>query len=352
MKDFEALKAEIIDTKLCVGCGCCVALCPVSAITYNEQPEITGRCTSCGLCYENCPRTGFDEFLEEKRIFGRIRDISETETGVMLGIYAVKAKPQAIREKCQDGGAATALLAELLREGGNAAIVAGIDKEKIWSPVPVIAYDEITLASHAGTKYTSAPMVKGLRDAVEQGSSRIGFVGTPCQIRAIRRLESGKLGKSKLAKSCELKLGLFCMETFNYNALMGYLKEQGVDPKNVTKFEIKKGKFIAYRTGELDFEVKISKLKVLMRECCKTCTDYTSEFADISIGNIGSPDGWSTVIIRTPRGEASLINASKNGLVDVQPIQGGPGIELLKKLAEDKKKRSQFLGKQQLTDVD
>ncbi len=345
MKDFEALKSAIIDTKLCVGCGLCSVLCPVSAITFEEQPVLTGKCTSCGLCYENCPRTEFDEFSEEKRIFGRIRNASETETGVKLGIYAVKAKSPVIRDKCQDGGAATALLGALLREGGDAAIVAGLDKERTWSPIPVIAYDETMLAAYAGTKYTSAPMVKGLRYAVDQGNSRIGFVGTPCQIRAIRRLESGKLSKSKLSKFCELKLGLFCMETFDYNALIGYLKEQGVDPNNVRKFEIKKGKFIARLTEEPDFEVKISKMKVLMRECCKTCTDYTSEFADISIGNIGSPDGWSTVITRTPQGEAMLISANKNNLIDIQPIPEGPGIDLIKRLSEDKKKRSQFIAK-------
>jgi coenzyme F420 hydrogenase subunit beta len=341
MKDFEGLKTAIIDTKLCVGCGSCSALCPVSAITFKEQPELTGKCTSCGLCYENCPRTEFDEFSEEIKIFGRVRNASEAETGVKLGIYAVKAKSHIIRDKCQDGGAATALLGTLLREGGDAAIVAGLDKDKIWSPIPVIAYNETMLASNAGTKYTSAPMVKGLKYAVDRGNSRIGFVGTPCQIQAIRRLESGKLGRSKLAKSCELKLGLFCMETFDYDALIGYLKEQGVDPNNVSKFEIRKGKFIAHRTGNPDFEVKISKMKVLMRECCKTCIDYTSEFADISIGNIGSPDGWSTVITRTPQGEATLKIANKNDLIDIQPILEGPGIDLIKKLSEDKKKRSQ-----------
>ena len=43
-----------------------------------------------------------------------------------------------------------------------------------------------------------------------------------------------------------------------------------------------------------------------MRSGCGFCDDLVSRLADISIGSIGSPDGYSTVIVRSERGEKLL----------------------------------------------
>jgi coenzyme F420 hydrogenase subunit beta len=116
----------------------------------------------------------------------------------------------------------------------------------------------------------------------ENEVKKLAFAGT-CQIQALRRRQRNA------SKNDTLAIGLFCMETFDYDKLMAYLKDQGVDPEKVKKFEIKSGKFIAHREGGPPFEVKIRKLKELSRTCCRVCL-HTSELADLSIGNVGSPE--------------------------------------------------------------
>ena len=47
----------IIDKKLCLGCGCCMDVCPVGALEFlegkawvNEEEDI-----ECGSCIDMCP---------------------------------------------------------------------------------------------------------------------------------------------------------------------------------------------------------------------------------------------------------------------------------------------------------
>lgn len=49
--------AYAIDQSVCVGCGACEGVCPVTAISadgdkYKIDPD---KCTDCGACAEVCP---------------------------------------------------------------------------------------------------------------------------------------------------------------------------------------------------------------------------------------------------------------------------------------------------------
>ncbi len=334
-KVFGHLLVEVIKPERCVACGSCVSVCPVDAISFVDgNPKLTGKCTVCGACYEACPRVehGYGEF--EAGALGRNRFADETTHGILLGAYAVRTLQPEVKEHAQDGGAVTSILISCLDEGAS-AVVAGLDEEKVWSPVPVLARDNHTVIECAGTKYTSAPMLLAVKQAEKEGIKKLAFVGTPCQIHALRRRQKNT------SKTDTLALGLFCMETFDYDRLMAYLREQGVDPAKVTKFEIKSGKFIAHMGGEPPFEVKIRKLKDLARPCCRICQDYTSELADLSVGNVGSPEGWSSVLVRTDKGETALRAAEKAGLVEVKPLTDfEPGMSLIDKLSDMKKREN------------
>ena len=269
----------------------------------------------------------------EEGALGRRRSPGETVNGIVLGAYAVRSLDKEVVGHAQDGGAVTSVLLSLLRKNSG-AIVAGLDKGKPWHPVPTLAKDKETIIGCAGTKYTSAPMLLALKQAEKEGLGEVTLVGTPCQMHALRRRQLS-------SKNSTLAIGLFCMETFDYEKLMTYLQEQGVDPAKVSKFEIKSGKFIAHRLPEAPFEVKIKKLKELSRSCCRICQDYTSEFADLSIGNVGSPDGFSTVLVRSEKGKAALNAAEKAGLVEVKPLSDyQPGMSLVDKLADMKKREN------------
>ena len=273
-KVFGHLLVEVIKAEGCVACGSCVSVCPVEAISFvDELPKLTGKCTACGACYNTCPRVEHDYGEIEADALGRNRSADEAAHGALLGAYAVRTLQSEVKEHAQDGGAVTSILISYLDEGAS-AVVAGLNKEKVWSPVQVLAKDNHTVIECAGTKYTSAPMLLAVKRAEKENIKKLAFVSTPCQIHAFRRRQKNA------SKTDTLVLGLFCMETFNYDKLMAYLKDQGVDPEKVKKFEIKGGKFIAHREGEPTFETKIRKLKELSRTCCRVCLDYTSELAD------------------------------------------------------------------------
>jgi len=53
------LMYDVINQGLCIGCGCCVASCPVRAITMEfGKPNINrDLCIKCGACYAQCPRS-------------------------------------------------------------------------------------------------------------------------------------------------------------------------------------------------------------------------------------------------------------------------------------------------------
>jgi coenzyme F420 hydrogenase subunit beta len=69
--------------------------------------------------------------------------------------------------------------------------------------------------------------------------------------------------------------------------------------------------------------------------------DYTAELADISTGSVGSPDGWSTIFVRTAKGEEYLNKMVEAGAIETKPIDDvKPGLELVQKLALQKKEKN------------
>lgn len=60
----------VVDAALCVGCGCCVKVCPRQAIAVPKgiAAEVNReRCVGCGLCAKACPASVIDILQEEAR---------------------------------------------------------------------------------------------------------------------------------------------------------------------------------------------------------------------------------------------------------------------------------------------
>ena len=339
-KTFNDLKAEVIEAEKCVSCGTCEAVCPLNVIELQDNmPTLVGNCIECGICYANCPAVSFDEQEMEEKIFGRKRKPNENLTGIYQEVYSARTTSDEIHEKAQDGGVVTALLTQFLNDDGEGVIVAGLEKDKIWVPSPVVAKTREQVIQAAGTKYTPSPTLVGVKRAVKEDKlEKIAVVGTTCQMRGLSLATMGKMKNKKIADSVALKIGLFCMETFTYDSFMKYLKDKEVDPGRVTKFEIKNGRFYAWSGEERLHRVKLSAVKPLIRPNCTHCRDFTSEYADISVGNVGSPAGYSTVIVRTERGKKALESAIKSGLIEAEPITDfDKGKTPVHKLAEMKK---------------
>jgi coenzyme F420 hydrogenase subunit beta len=340
-KAFGNLMAEVIRPKLCVSCGACVAVCPLNSIEMaGSTPRLVSLCTVCGMCYNNCPRTEFDEEELEKKSFGWVKGASEI--GFYRGLYAVRTLNERILERCQDGGAVTAILAHM-HSKGCIAVVAGLKESGIWEPQPLVASSLEELVEAAGTKYTPSPTLLGVASAVKgYMAESVAVVGTPCQVIGLRRIQLGERSEAKISQALSIVIGLFCMETFDHAKLMEFLRNKGVEPKEVQKFDIKRGRFLAYGAdGAILLRVKLKEMEGLVRECCHHCVDFSAELADLSVGNVGSPDGWSTVIVRSERGEEALRGAEKEGLIEVKSLdEMEPGLKAVVKLSKLKRERA------------
>ncbi|MGA2239790.1 MAG: Coenzyme F420 hydrogenase/dehydrogenase, beta subunit C-terminal domain [Candidatus Bathyarchaeia archaeon] len=325
-KLFGSLISEVLNRDLCTFCGACVASCPVCIIqVQDEKPTMKGKCELCQVCYYSCSAAEFPKDEVEQAIFGRTRTADEP-IGIYKTIANARSKKQEILQKSQDGGVVTSILGYALESGKvDAAAVTGIDKQTPWKSIPRVAVDYADVLNAAGTKYTPAPTLIGLMSATEEyRKERVAVVGTPCQIRSYRRMQTSLLGARKLANAVSLAIGLFCMESYHYDQFIGdYLRTKNIDVSKVSRFAIKKGKFRVTIEGQEVLTVPIKELDEFIRSSCKVCEDFTAEFADMSVGGVGCPEGWCTVIARTTRGQEFLDEAEKSGWIELKPIDAG-----------------------------
>ncbi|HXZ98420.1 MAG TPA: Coenzyme F420 hydrogenase/dehydrogenase, beta subunit C-terminal domain, partial [Candidatus Acidoferrum sp.] len=187
---------------------------------------------------------------------------------------------------------------------------------------------------------TPSPTLIGLMSATQEyGKAKVAIVGTPCQIRSYRKMQTSPLGAKKLASAVSLSIGLFCMESYRYDQLVGgYLQTKGIDASKVSRFAIKKGKFRVTIEGQEVLTVPIKELSEFVRSSCKNCEDFTAEFADMSVGGVGCPEGWCTVIARTTCGQEFLAEAERDGWIELKPIDPGKyGMEQLLRNSARKK---------------
>jgi coenzyme F420 hydrogenase subunit beta len=333
------LEAEVIYNGLCCYCGTCGAFCK-EYITYEDElPKTKKKCYEiCGACYDFCPRTFFAPFEVDRAVFGEVR------TDGLLGYYqgeilSARATDTEVTDKAQDGGVISALLLFLLEQGEiDAAVVTRTSEEKAWQPEPCVARTKAELLAAAGSKYTQCPAVLGVGDAFEQGYQNIAFVGLPCHIEGMRKVQLSR-GFDVGAERVKFLIGLFCTETFDSAMLTTVLEALGTSFEEIQKFNIRKGSFIAYTKLGETLKMPVREMKAYAREACNYCYDFASEFADVSIGSIGSEDGWSTVIARSDAGKDLLKRAEEAGLIETKKLSE-EGIAAVKKLASFKKREN------------
>lgn len=328
MKTFHNLVEDVQNPGLCHRCGGCVTFC--TAVNYGAlELDAEGKprygdedkCIECGLCYSICPE--IDELDEEtkKRLawnppIGRI-----IETGI------VRATDPNVRKRATDGGAVTALLLHLFKSGRiDGAIVT--KQSGPFRREPFLAVSEADILDAAGFFFDTSHGMKSFSDyyvtygqirefepLIKKGLQRVAFIGTPCQIKSVRRMQTLNIIPSDTIKFC---LGLFCSGNFVFgkNQQEKIAKIGGFQFKDVKKINIKEDLIIHLNSGEVK-TMMLDELEFMKRFACYFCPDYSAEYADVSFGGIGAKEGWTTVITRTPVGRAIVADArSKNAIED------------------------------------
>jgi len=330
MKTFDNLIQEVLVPGLCHRCGACVAFC--SAINYGAleldsegHPRYAdkNKCVAGGLCYEICP--AIDKLEAETK-----SNVAWTAPmGRVSGIIIARAKDPAIRRSATDGGVVTALLVYLFQKGQ-------IDGAVVTKPVgpfqrkSFLAASEDDIRSAAGFFFDTAHGMKSVSDyystlsriaefnpMLSKGLRRVAFVGTPCQIKAMRKMQTLNIYPSDSVKIC---FGLFCSGNFNFGEKeRDKIAQIGeFEWKNVKKINIKEDLIVHLQSGEA-ITILLSDLKFIKRPACKYCFDFSAEYADISFGGLGAEEGWTTVIARSPAGAKILQDSKFKALEEIRP---------------------------------
>jgi coenzyme F420 hydrogenase subunit beta len=229
----------------------------------------------------------------------------------------------------QDGGVVTSMLVwGLQRLLFDCAVV--VQRKKGYCAEAVAAEAVCDVLEAKGTTYLRVNTVSKLKSLVESGRRRVALVGTPCQVQAARKMQSPLLEKYP---DLELTLvGLFCLEAFNYEKLKDAVRRLlGVDLDAAERTQIRNGKFTVWGGGK-ESSVSVKELNAAVEKGCSQCSDFTARYADVSVGSVGSDEGYSTVMVRTPAGRKLLEN--------LDLTKGELRREEIVKLAAFKKKRA------------
>ncbi len=328
----------IFDAKICSGCGLCTGICPVNCITMvNGIGNVDDKaCIKCGLCYLLCPRT----FLPTISMHMAQMNSNHLEThdlmGPYLDIFSARTKITEIKHVCQDGGVTSSCLYYLFKSHQINLALGATMSEDPWRPKAFLLSSKEDVISSAGTKYVNNPNLSLLNDK-RLSQTNFAIVGVPCQMQALL--------KSKLYNlhfKYKYRIGIFCMESFSYDSFLKICSLVDVNAANVSKTNINKGKFFIYTNDGSEFSVPIKEITHLARPDCEVCYDLTSEFADISIGSIGSPSGWNTVIIRTLEGKKLYEELIAHDVIESVHFKDvKPGLSMLQKIARSKKVKCQ-----------
>jgi coenzyme F420 hydrogenase subunit beta len=319
IKSFKDLKKEVHDRNICQSCGGCVSFCSAH---------------ECGICYFICPQIGiFDEELKNAHNW-------KPPVGSFQRIAIARSTDENVRKLATDGGVVTSLLHYLIEHKIiDGAIVS--KKTTPFSREPMIALTKEDLLAAAGSRFadlshveelgkytTYSPTLQGLKGINNIDLARIAVVGTPCQIHTIRKMQVLGVLPSHVVK---FTIGLFCMENFSFDELARQKLEQEmkVNLDDITKMNIKEDLVIDLKDGKR-IHIPFEELDNLMRPACRVCTDFANDFADISVGGIGSPDGYTTTMLRTELGIKRYMEAIETGYIEEHAVRSGRELQIEK----------------------
>jgi len=332
----ESLVKHVINTGKCLGCGTCVVTCPFYCLEYKEEkPVLIKECQVCGICARTCPQYEWNQPNTENFVFGKEKGNKEI-FGFYRRLILAQSNDVNVQRVCQDGGVVTALLLTALKEGLiDCAVVAGLSDDKPFHPQSLLATTIEDVLKSAGTKYVYSPNILALNSVVKQKKNDVAFVGTPCQIRAIRKIQMA--GLKKYSAPIKFLIGLMCSECFTYEGLiMKYMHENlGINPIDIRKINIKGKMFVSTSAGIKT--IPLTDIKQFTRKSCKYCPDFSSEFADISAGGLGL-ENWTFTVVRTQRGDELFSVAEKKGAIKTRSAsEEANAINLLRKLSIKKR---------------
>lgn len=326
MKTFYNLIQKVHKHRLCCKCGACAAFCSAlnyGALTIDQHGKpVYGnaeKCIECGLCYSICPET--DELDQQIK---QLASWSEP-LGKIIETTVIRSSDPMLRDLAMDENAVLAILLHLF----DNKMIDGVFFSKpvgklLHQPFLATSRQEmLDLTGHIGSAphvlekscdfYAVFSMVNMFKSIVRKGLSRIALVVTPCQIKAIRKMQALNLIPSNSIKIC---IGIFCSGNVNLRdkekqklANIAAVSWDEVNGLSLMDDDI----IVTLKSGDTR-KVDSKVMESIKSAGCHYCADYSAQFSDISCGAFGKEKGWTTIITRTLLGKSVLtdILRSKN----------------------------------------
>jgi coenzyme F420 hydrogenase subunit beta len=336
----DRLKAEVLDTGLCVACGACVGLCP-HLLFYDGLVAAPDDCgLAQGRCYDICPQAlEPDQETKRKDLHALTGQKPNPPLGPSRSVWQARATAPDLEGKVQYGGVVSTLMALALENGiVDEAVLTKADKR--GAPQGVRVRDRDGVLAAAGSLYAAGASLQALNQALaEDAGHKLGLVGLPCQALAASSMKAHP-DYPAAAKRLGLVIGLFCTWNLPARGLRTLLASQGV-AGTIKKYDIPPppAEVFVVETDAGIKEIPLAKVRERTLLGCALCPDMTAELADISVGAVEGRPGWNTVLVRTEAGESLLKEAEQQGLITLEePAQ--EAMDHLRLAAEGKRTRA------------
>ena len=327
VKTFRDLINEVQKPGLCGKCGGCVCFCSADNLgalkTGDDGTPMFAdedKCLQCGICYMICPNTyDLDSELEDR--YGWTPPI-----GPVKGLRSARTTDAQVAKQCTDGGVVTSLLLYLKDKGMIEAALVSKSKGP-FQRAPFLAETREDIISAAGSHFdesfpmvelgsrysTYSPAMYQLKKLRGTSIDRIAMVGTPCQIRTVRKMQALGVIPADTIKYC---FGLFCWENFSFDELEKDELGRRYDFRlaDVIKVNVREEFSVHLRGGRV-VQIPLEVVDSLARPACLFCPDFSAEYSDLSFGGLGSADGYTTVVIRSENGRDVYEKAVGEGYI-------------------------------------
>ncbi len=333
MNDFKYLKEEVIDPGLCTRCGSCVGVCPEKIVFINDPlgdclPKIENsaadKCMDCDApCVAACTGKHVDFPAMYDSVFGA--QPPDYLLGHTISHHIGYAADSEIRRRGSSGGVISGILDYLLRENKIDGVLTLIDSpDAPLQPRAVVIRSADDLPMTAQSKYCLAPVNTAL-DKIAGLDGKYAYVGLPCQVQSIRKLQSID---HPSVKNISLVIGSYCGSINYFSSIIDYLKKFDVhDLSLIEKIKYREGEWPGYMLVKLSNgrEFRLEKFYANYMTMfytvkrCQVCFDLTNEFADISAADAWAPKyeergkGFSLFISRTKAGEEMIEECLEKG---------------------------------------
>jgi len=339
--------SEVVDWRLCVGCGVCAYVCPHDTVvlwdfaTEGIRPVLDeSHCGECRECVDGCPAVQCDfraaadavpQVLAQKVAS---TDSLNTEWGPVLEIWEGHATDPEIRFMGSSGGVLTAIGTFCIQTAGMHGVlhIAQDPKDPIRNRTR-LSRSRQELVAATGSRYAPASVCDGLA-LVEHAPGPCAIIGKPAEIAALRKAQKHR---PELAAKVGVALSFFCAESPSTAGTIALLAKMGVKPETLAGLRYRgrgwPGHFAPLRRGETEPRKKMtyrdswSFLQAYRPWSVHLWPDATGEMADISCGDpwYRDPDGenlgFSIVVVRTVRGREILKGAMEAGYLALESAE-------------------------------